>query len=326
VTLLACGPASDAVCGRACDGNATSGQAAQARYAWMGDGSFLDEQFTCPRKGSYLRSFVPSEAVGPGNPQCDPCPPGLAGLDGVLCSACPARQVPHADGASCVCAPPGELTWDGACACPAGMALLSPAGCEPCPPDTAWAAGRCEPCPPGNTSAAGALACADCPAGAYRAAGQRGCAACGPGLYPADAGDPQSCVACLEACPNWLSPAPCPVNASLVVCRPCPSPLPSNAAWVAEPGASCAYRCLPGHFHADNRACLPCTDEPCPAGFARAACTSFRDGDCETPCVNGTMPAQHAVWADGCGWACEAGYRASFADYLVFSFYECVPA
>jgi hypothetical protein len=290
----------------------------------MGDGTFTADQFTCPRKGQYLRTFVPSDAVGPGNPLCAPCPPGLAGLDGVMCRACPPLQVPHADGASCVCQPPGELNWAGGCDCPPGLAIGA-GGCEACPADTMWAAGRCEACPAGNYSAAGATACLDCPPGAYRAVGQRGCASCGPGLYPADAGDPGSCVACVDACPNWLSPAPCPVNASQRVCLPCPSPLAGNATWVDGAWAApCAYRCLPGFFHADA-ACLPCTVQPCAAGFAFTPCTSFRDGDCETQCVNSTKPAQNAAWTDGCGWACDAGYRASFADYIVFSFYECVP-
>ena len=320
-TLLACGPTSDAVCGRASPCPAVP---AQARYPWMGDGSFNAGQFTCPRKGQYLQTFVPSQPLGPGNPLCAPCPPGLAGLDGVLCTSCPPLQTPHADGASCVCLPPGELNWAGACECPPGLAL-GPGGCAPCPPDTAWAAGGCADCPPGNTSGAGATACEDCPAGAYREAGQRGCAACGANLYPADAGNGSSCVACADGCPNWESPAPCPVNASLVVCQPCPAPLPGNATWVVGAVAPCAYRCLPGYFHSDNRACLPCTARACPLGFAFAACTPFRDSDCETPCVNGTKPAQNAVWTDGCGWACDAGYRASLADYVIFSFYECVP-
>ena len=161
-----------------------------------------------------------------------------------------------------------------------------------------------------------------CPVGSYRADGQRLCTACGRGRFPVNASDPGSCVACVAAgaCGAGMQESDCPVDAALVRCEPC-APLPVGALWV---GSGCEYRCPAGTYHAGG-ACVACTVTACPPGSVLAACTSFEDGNCDQACTNATMPAQNAVWTDGCGWSCAVGFAPSLQDYWMFQYYVCWP-
>jgi hypothetical protein len=70
---------------------------------------------------------------------------------------------------------------------------------------------------------------------------------------------------------------------------------------------------------------VACTVTACPPGAVLAACTSFEDGNCDQACTNATMPAQNAVWTDGCGWSCAVGFAPSLQDYWMFQYYVCWP-
>lgn len=308
-----CGPLSDAVCGKLAGCPVL---APPALAWWMLDGSVAG--FKCPRAGYYLARFAPDN---PSSKVCLPCPDGTVGLDGVRCVACPARQAALADHASCACLPPGVLNATGGCECPDGL-LPTSSGCQSCPANSYGAGGACWPCPAGMYSNASATSCAACPVGSYRADGQRLCTACGRGRFPVNASDPGSCVACVAAgaCGAGMQESACPVDAALVRCEPC-APLPVGAAWV---GSGCEYRCPAGTYHAGG-ACVACTVTACPPGSVLAACTSFEDGNCDQACTNATMPAQNAVWTDGCGWSCAVGFVPSLQDYWMFQYYVCWP-
>jgi len=316
-----CGPLADAVCGKTA---ACPAPAPPTYQWWMLNGTVPSADFTCPRAGYYLAAFAPGATPPAQARTCLPCPDGMVGLDGVLCVACPARQTALSDHGSCACLPPGVLNATGGCECPDGL-LPTASGCQACPPNTYGAGGACWACPAGAYSNASATACVGCPVGSYRGAGQAQCLSCGPGSYPTDPGDPGSCVSCVQAgaCGLGLQQTPCPVSDSLVWCAPCPG-LPPGADWLPAGGA-CAYRCQSGYYHT-GVGCAACNVTACPPGAVLSPCTSFQDGNCDQPCENATMPSQNAVWAGGCGWACEPGYVPVLQDYWMFQYYLCWPS
>ena len=312
--VRACSSAEDAVCGRL---NPCPPPPPPVYQPWMQDGTVPPADFTCPRLGQYLTTFL----VGKGAPECRPCPEGMVGLDRILCVECPPYQAPYSDRASCICRPPASLNATGQCECPDGWAMTA-SGCQPCPANTYGRRQACYPCPPGRYSSVGATECAPCPVGQYRAPSQPWCASCGPDRYALDPATPASCKSCERRCGAGQVARPCRVNASLFECEACP-PLPDNAAWVEGP--DCPYRCLPGHFHAGG-GCQACSVTACSNGTVLTPCSLLQDGNCDVQCANETMPAEHAWYEEGCRWACEPGYAAVLVDYWVFRYFVCAQA
>ena len=319
LVLRACTGQANAVCGRLAN---CSAPPAPARYPWMQSNVTLyatSASFSCERGGQYLRSIGSDGTIG-----CQQCPPGMVGLDGVLCTTCPPFQQPVAmDSASCVCSSPAFTNASGQCECPDGLTFSPALGCVPCPNNTFGLAGACHACPGGNYSGPGATACTACPVGQYRAPGQPACQACGRNRFALNPGRAGTCTACNASCPLGTNPAPCRVNASMFECPLCP-PLPAHASWLYVAGLPCYYQCQAGFYHAQG-ACAACNVTRCPPGYVWSPCTAIQDGNCDVPCTNASKPPQFSVWTDGCDWACQAGYALAVQDYFFFTLSSCVP-
>jgi len=214
---------------------------------------------------------------------------------------------------------------NGECDCPAGYSL-STSGCNPCPSNShsnTTNSRQCFFCSAGYIAQAGAIECSKCPNGQFRAQGQAECASCSVGWYAPDATNPHSCVACATGCQQGEHAMPCPSNegrSDLFQCVAC-DPLPQNAYWTST---GCNYHCDNGYYHTLDRTCKACNASLCEPGKTKSACTSDRDSDCDTDCINSTKPIFYSTWKNGCEWGCIPGYCMSMRDYLVFQMWECI--
>jgi hypothetical protein len=199
-------------------------------------------------------------------------------------------------------------------------------GCVPCPENTYSAAIapvgealECIACEEGKAAPAGASQCAPCALGQFRV-GAGACVACDAGSYAPDAAQ-AVCVRCVADCGGRRESA-CPTDAGLVMCSDC-GPVRSNARF--NGGLNCATDCLQGFYELDGE-CVACSAVACGAGARRVACGVYADAAC-VPCVNGSMPANFAVWGEDCSWRCADGYTlAPPALPGVSSAWQCVKA
>ena len=123
--------------------------------------------------------------------------------------------------------------------------------------------------------------------------------------FAADPASSSSCTACQAQCGTGQRWDPCPVNASLFACRPCPL-LPMFRSYLAG-GRSCEWACS-ASFYERNGDCFACTDVGCPNGFSKTACSRYEDTHCRVPCKNDTKPDDNSEWGPGCSWVCKPGY------------------
>lgn len=272
---------------------------------------------------------------------CQRCPDGLYSPYGRGCRNCPFMTEPSLDQSACRCA---RGTWDKEpigqpdCMCGPG-ASLGVGGCNVCPANTysaltvpavQGATLDCLACPAGTYSLPGASACTACAFGQYRTGGDLVCQNCSAGSY---APDPTRalCNGCVESC-GGMKEAPCPTDASLLVCSICDMPRPNSVLQ----GNDCASRCQEGFYEWDY-VCTPCTtysSTTCPAGSIVTPCSLYADTAC-TPCTNDTMPLNFAEWdyapaaPNGpntkCAWKCRNGYTARSSPLpAIVKRWECV--
>jgi hypothetical protein len=315
--VRACTPREDAVCGNTdqCDA------ARPSVFPWIRSAEMC-------RAGEYLSSFFAANR----SKECVPCPPGLAGLNGVFCESCQPLEEPfYQDRSSCVCKEPAIMNASGVCVCPDGFRQAGPR-CEPCgEANTYGLGGTCRSCPAGTYSGSyAATACTSCDYGKYRLSGQGGpCAACPlEGWFAPDAAL-AVCVQCNFTCAQegWQRDSECPGDTTgrYSVCKECAGGLPDNATWSNT--TECVYDCLPG-FYRIAFGCAPCTQRVCEAGFRFAQCTETSDSHCDNACEDTRKPAFHSHWEVGenCPWDCDDGYELRSWNYVLFRLWECVLA
>ena len=275
------------------------------------------------------------------NPRiCQQCPLGTQGRNGLYCEPCKGLRdsTPLSD--TCICRPPAIWQAPSSCACPAGTILDANAqSCVSCPKgsirnqilvlsdtlDQPSDSTQCEECSTGFTSDSTSTYCTMCPVGQYRESGQVGCQECtDPAInYASDSSAGSSCAPCQSSCDSGFRPVPCPINPSLLQCKPCPALVPPQAWVLGQTNTNCYWTCPP-QFYIGSEGCSPCSTQECPPGYTLSTCSTYADATCDVPCSNSTMPLLNAHFLPGCAWACDEGYSQVDTSYTGWVDFRCV--
>ena len=183
-------------------------------------------------------------------------------------------------------------------------------------------------CPDGQVSNSNGSACEPCPFGQYRVgSAQLTCQDCNDPVSYALSASSSICVQCTINCPvnYYWNNCPRANTPGYYDCSPCP-PVPLNAHIVTGlTNQQCLVQCDTGFwYNIDTHVCTGCNMSACSPGFVYSACTAYQDSNCETACINSTMPSSNAHYAQGCEWACLPGYSLKTTKFFHTVEYTCL--